>query len=66
MCGQPYGGEVIYTGALDELFGYILGALPHRTVDMVSETLDEDQFQPVGTVNYTGPRTSPASRSSRT
>lgn len=53
VCGQPYGGEVIYTGALDELFGFDLGALPYRTVDMVLETLDEDQFQPVGTVNYT-------------
>ena len=34
VCGRPYGGEVIYTGALDELFGFDLGALPYRTVDM--------------------------------
>ncbi len=53
VCGKPYGGEVIYTGALDELFGFDRGALPYRTVDMVFETLPEDQFQPVGTVNYT-------------
>ncbi|MDD5800660.1 MAG: UDP-galactopyranose mutase [Coriobacteriales bacterium] len=53
VCGQPYGGEIIYTGALDELFGMDLGALPYRTVDMVFETLPVDQFQPVGTVNYT-------------
>ncbi|MBP3885403.1 MAG: UDP-galactopyranose mutase [Olsenella sp.] len=53
VCGKPFGGEVIYTGALDELFGFDLGALPYRTVDMVFETLDKDQFQPVGTVNYT-------------
>ena len=51
--GTPYGGEVIYTGPLDELFGLDLGALPYRTLDMVFETLDVDQFQPVGTVNYT-------------
>lgn len=51
--GEPYGGEVIYTGPLDELFGMDLGALPYRTLDMVFETLDMDQFQPVGTVNYT-------------
>ena len=50
---RPYGGEVIYTGPLDELFDLDLGALPYRTLDMVFETLDEDQFQPVGTVNYT-------------
>ncbi len=54
MAGErTYGGEVIYTGALDELFNFDLGALPYRTVDMVFETLDMDQFQPVGTVNYT-------------
>ena len=53
LCGQPYGGEVVYTGPLDELFGLDLGALPYRTLDMQFETLDQDQFQPVGTVNYT-------------
>ena len=53
ICGKPYGGEVIYTGPLDELFGYDLGALPYRTLDMEFETLDIDRFQPVGTVNYT-------------
>ena len=53
VCGQAYGGEIIYTGALDELFNMDLGALPYRTLDMEFETLDQDQFQPVGTVNYT-------------
>ena len=51
--GQVYGGEVVYTGPLDELFDLDLGALPYRTLDMKFETLDQDQFQPVGTVNYT-------------
>lgn len=53
LCGNPYGGEVVYTGALDELFDFDLGALPYRTVDMVFETLPVDEFQPCGTVNYT-------------
>lgn len=53
VCGKPYDGELIYTGALDELFGFDLGALPYRTVDMVLETLPVDEFQPVTTVNYT-------------
>ena len=53
VCGKPYGGEIIYTGALDELFGMDLGALPYRTLDLEFETLDMDQYQPVGTVNYT-------------
>ena len=51
--GKPYAGQVVYTGPLDELFNLDLGALPYRTLDMVFETLDMDQFQPVGTVNYT-------------
>ena len=51
--GDVYGGEVVYTGPLDELFDLDLGALPYRTLDMQFETLDMDQFQPVGTVNYT-------------
>ena len=51
--GSVYGGEVVYTGPLDELFNLDLGALPYRTLDMVFDTLDQDQFQPVGTVNYT-------------
>ena len=51
--GSPYGGEVVYTGPLDELFGLDLGALPYRTLDLQFETLAQDEFQPVGTVNYT-------------
>ena len=53
LCDRVYGGELVYTGALDELFGFDAGALPYRTVDLVFETLPIDQFQPVGTVNYT-------------
>ena len=53
ICDKPYGGEVIYTGALDELFDMDEGALPYRTLDMVFQTLPQDRFQPVGTVNYT-------------
>lgn len=53
VCGRVYGGEIVYTGPLDELFNLDLGALPYRTLDMQFETLEQDQFQPVGTVNYT-------------
>ena len=53
VCGSVYGGEIVYTGPLDELFNLDMGALPYRTLDMQFETLDCDQFQPVGTVNYT-------------
>ena len=53
VCSRPYAGEVVYTGPLDELFDLDLGALPYRTLDMEAETLDQDRFQPVATVNYT-------------
>ena len=53
VCGKVYGGEIVYTGPLDELFNLDLGALPYRTLDMQFETLEQDPFQPVGTVNYT-------------
>ncbi|MBQ9057579.1 MAG: UDP-galactopyranose mutase [Atopobiaceae bacterium] len=51
--GAPFLGEVVYTGQLDELFGMDMGPLPYRTLDMKFETLEQDQFQPVATVNYT-------------
>lgn len=51
--GEPYHGKVIYTGALDELFGCPFGRLPYRTLDFQFETYDQEWFQPRGTVNYT-------------
>ena len=51
--GAPCEDRVIYTGALDELFGYRLGRLPYRTLDFAFETLAQDSYQPVGVVNYT-------------
>ena len=51
--GKPCGEPVIYTGALDALFGYKLGRLPYRTLDFAFETLPVDSYQPVGVVNYT-------------
>ncbi len=51
--GRPYEGIVVYTGALDELFGLRFGRLPYRTLDFVYETHGQKHFQPCGTVNYT-------------
>ena len=44
---------VVYTGAVDELFGCRFAALPYRTLRFQFETLDCDKFQPAATVNYT-------------
>ena len=51
--GEPFAGTVIYTGQVDELFGFRYGRLPYRTLDFGFETLAMDRFQPAATVNYT-------------
>ncbi len=43
---------LIYTGPIDEYFGYRFGALPYRSLKFRHETLDEEWHQPVGVVNY--------------
>lgn len=50
--GIPFLGQVIYTGAIDELFQYRYGNLPYRTLQFGFETVDQEYFQPVATVNY--------------
>jgi len=51
--GAPFAGQVIYTGQADELFAFKYGPLPYRTLDFRFETLNRDDFQGYGTVNYT-------------
>ena len=51
--GEPFRGTVIYTGALDALFGFALGALPYRTLEFQFETFREEKVQSHATVNYT-------------
>ena len=51
--GAPFAGPVIYTGQADELFAFRFGPLPYRTLDFRFETLERDDFQGYGTVNYT-------------
>jgi UDP-galactopyranose mutase len=51
--GIPFNGILIYTGAIDELFGYCFGRLPYRTLEFKLETYNIEWKQPCGTVNYT-------------
>ena len=51
--GAPFAGPVIYTGQADELFAFRFGPLPYRTLDFRFKTLERDDFQGYGTVNYT-------------
>lgn len=44
--------RLIYTGPIDEYFNHRFGKLPYRSLRFEHVTLDQEQFQPVGTVNY--------------
>jgi UDP-galactopyranose mutase len=44
--------HLIFTGPLDEYFDHRFGALPYRSLNFRHETLDQEWFQSVGTVNY--------------
>jgi UDP-galactopyranose mutase len=44
--------RLIFTGPIDEYFDHRYGKLPYRSLAFKHETLDQEWFQPVGTVNY--------------
>ena len=44
---------VVYTGTIDEYFGYRFGKLEDRTVRFDTEVLDEENHQGVAVMNYT-------------
>jgi UDP-galactopyranose mutase len=44
--------QLIFTGPIDEFFDHRYGKLPYRSLAFRHETLDQEWFQPVGTVNY--------------
>ena len=44
--------RLIWTGPVDEYFGFRHGKLPYRSLVFEHRTLEQAQFQPVGTVNY--------------
>lgn len=49
--------NIIYTGAIDEYFGYELGALEYRSVRFETIRLDEENYQGNAVVNYTDSET---------
>ncbi len=44
--------HIVFTGPIDEYFGFRFGKLPYRSLRFQHETHDIEQFQPVATVNY--------------
>ncbi len=48
-----YGHDhLVFTGPIDEYFGYRFGKLPYRSLRFEHETLDQEWLQPVAVVNY--------------
>ena len=45
--------KIVYTGCIDEFFGYRLGNLQYRSVRFETEELNEESFQGNAVVNYT-------------
>ena len=46
--------KTIYTGMIDEFYGYKLGTLQYRSVRFETEVLNTDNYQGNAVVNYTG------------
>ncbi|MCR5691661.1 MAG: UDP-galactopyranose mutase [Eubacterium sp.] len=51
--GDEFEGEVIFTGALDELFDCCYGRLPYRSLRFDFEHYNQKFYQSHGVVNYT-------------
>lgn len=50
---QDIAEKIVFTGMIDEYFGYKLGALEYRSVRFETEVLDTDNYQGNAVVNYT-------------
>lgn len=50
-------GKVIFTGPIDEYFGYCLGHLEYRSIRFETEVLDTPNYQGNAVINYTGRET---------
>lgn len=44
--------HLIYTGMIEEFFGFRFGPLPYRSLRFEPETLDQEYYQPAMQVNY--------------
>ncbi|HYE45910.1 MAG TPA: UDP-galactopyranose mutase [Caulobacter sp.] len=49
-------GHIVYTGPVDEYFGYRFGKLPYRSLRFEHRNLELERFQPVAVVNYPDPQ----------
>ena len=50
--GESFAGKVVFTGMVDELFGYALGKLPYRSLRLGFEVVDTEYYQEGAVINY--------------
>lgn len=43
---------LIYSGPIDSYFDFCFGKLPYRSINFKSKTIDSENYQPTGTVNF--------------
>ena len=48
-------GHTVYTGPIDEYFGFRFGKLPYRSLKFEHKIVDQEWVQPVAVVNYPHP-----------
>jgi len=48
-------GHLVFTGPIDEYFGFRFGKLPYRSLKFEHKTVDQEWVQPVAVVNYPHP-----------
>jgi UDP-galactopyranose mutase len=51
---EAFADKVVFTGMIDEYYGYRLGRLQYRTVRFEEEVLNTPNYQGNAVVNYTG------------
>ncbi|MFC7500192.1 UDP-galactopyranose mutase [Enterovirga sp. GCM10030262] len=48
--------HIVFTGPVDEFFGFRYGKLPYRSLRFEHQVKDVEQYQPVAVVNYPDPK----------
>lgn len=51
--GKEFEGVVVYTGRVEEIFGYKFGALPYRSLKFKFKTYNRSSYQKAAVINYT-------------
>jgi UDP-galactopyranose mutase len=49
-------GHIVFTGPIDEYFGFRFGKLPYRSLRFEHKVVDKAEYQPVAVVNYPDPQ----------